>query len=59
VLRHPWHGKGHADLTLCTRAGIIERSVTRSAGAGWRLARKLEWGSGVQQEADLGPAHEG
>ena len=54
VLRHPWHGKGHVDLRLCTEAGIVPRTVGRSAGAGWKLARKLEWGSSVQAEADLG-----
>lgn len=54
VLRHPWHGKGHARFRLCTEEGVVERTVARSAGAGWRLARKLEWGSAVEREEDLG-----
>lgn len=54
VLRHPWHAKGHADLRLCTEAGAADRTVARSAGAGWKLARKLEWGSAVEREQDLG-----
>lgn len=55
VLRHPQHGKGHAELDLCTREGRERRIVGRRAGAGWKLARKLEWGSAVESARDLGP----
>lgn len=54
VLRHPLHGKGHADLDLCARDGRRPVVVGRSAGAGWKLARKLEWGSAVEAAGDLG-----
>ena len=55
VLRHPWHRKGHVDLQLCAREGLVQRDVARSAADGWRLARELEWGSAVQRAEDLGP----
>lgn len=54
VLRHPRHGKGHVELDLCAQDGRRPAVVGRSAGAAWKSARKLEWGSAVESEGDLG-----
>jgi ribosomal protein RSM22 (predicted rRNA methylase) len=44
VIRHPQRRSGHAHLSLCTREGLQEKTVTRSAKADWKRARKLSWG---------------
>lgn len=47
IVRHPRKHSGHVQLTLCTRNGEIEtRTVTRSNGPGYKLARHAEWGDG-------------
>jgi len=57
VLRHPWHAKGRVELALCSREGLVSRTITRSSGdAAWKLARRLEWGSAVEAMADIGRA---
>lgn len=48
VLRHPVHGKGHVELDLCAREGRERRTIGRSAPQ-WKLARKLEWGSALEE----------
>lgn len=44
VIRHPQRRPGHAHLSLCTREGLQQITVTRSARADWKRARKLSWG---------------
>ncbi len=53
ALRHPVHAKGRVTFDLCTAEGRQARTVFKSAGDGWRLARKLEWGSGIEREAAI------
>ncbi len=50
ILRHPLVRSGHIELTLCTPEGIRRLSVTRSAGATWRMARDLRWGDSLPAE---------
>jgi ribosomal protein RSM22 (predicted rRNA methylase) len=44
VVRHPQIGKGHVKLTLCTGEAITPLTITRSQGAVYKRARKVEWG---------------
>ena len=44
ILRHPLRHAGHTELQLCTPAGLQTLTVTRSDKAGWKEARKAEWG---------------
>lgn len=44
ILRHPLRHGGHAELQLCTPAGLQRLTVTRSDKGAWREARKAEWG---------------
>jgi len=53
VLRHPTKGHGHVELDLCSAEGRLLRKVAHSH-AGWKLARKLEWGEAVEKPEDLG-----
>jgi ribosomal protein RSM22 (predicted rRNA methylase) len=46
VVRHPIKGTGHVKLTLCTRDGIVERTVTRKDREAYRGARDVVWGDG-------------
>ncbi|HKF22813.1 MAG TPA: small ribosomal subunit Rsm22 family protein [Candidatus Angelobacter sp.] len=46
IVRHPRKHGGHVELTLCAGGGsrIETRTVARSEGAIYRLARQSEWG---------------
>ena len=44
IVRHPQKHSGHVQLTLCTRRGIETRTVSRSQGKDYPLARRAEWG---------------
>ena len=44
IIRHPLIGKGHIKLELCTPAGIVSETVTRSDKENFRLARHAKWG---------------
>jgi ribosomal protein RSM22 (predicted rRNA methylase) len=44
IIRHPLVGKGHIKLELCTPAGIVTETVTRSDKEKFRLARRAKWG---------------
>jgi ribosomal protein RSM22 (predicted rRNA methylase) len=52
VLRAPHFATGHVDLTLCTKTGVQRRTVSRRAGPVYRLARKLRWGNGFDENSD-------
>jgi ribosomal protein RSM22 (predicted rRNA methylase) len=44
ILRHPKISPGRIELTLCGARGLAERTVVRSDGGAFRLARKIRWG---------------
>jgi ribosomal protein RSM22 (predicted rRNA methylase) len=44
IVRHPQKRTGHVQLTLCTRRGIERRTVSRSQGKDYLLARQAQWG---------------
>jgi ribosomal protein RSM22 (predicted rRNA methylase) len=46
IVRHPRKHSGHVQLTLCAGTGsrIETRTVARSDGAVYKLARRVEWG---------------
>lgn len=44
IVRHPQKRSGHVQITLCTRRGLETRTVSRSQGEDYRLARQAEWG---------------
>lgn len=60
VLRHPKKRKGHLSLTLCTRDGEhAEQTVSKSQGARYRAARRVDWGDEwppVEQDGDSVPS---
>jgi len=43
-IRHPLIGKGHIKLDLCTPAGIVSETVTRSDKEKFKQARRAKWG---------------
>lgn len=50
VIRHPVVRPGRIELTLCARDGLDRRTIARSAGAAWRIARDLRWGDAIPLE---------
>ena len=44
ILRHPDTRRGHTHLSLCTREGLAQTTVTRSQKANWKRLRRLGWG---------------
>ncbi|HMF90137.1 MAG TPA: small ribosomal subunit Rsm22 family protein [Candidatus Angelobacter sp.] len=44
IVRHPRKHSGHVQLTLCAHEGIETRTVSRSQGPAYKLARQSEWG---------------
>jgi ribosomal protein RSM22 (predicted rRNA methylase) len=44
VVRKPMKNAGHVHLDLCTEAGLVRETVTRSDKASYREARDVEWG---------------
>ena len=44
IIRHPLIGKGHIKLELCTPAGIVTETVTRTDKEKFRAARRAKWG---------------
>lgn len=50
VLRHPLNQPGRITLQLCTPIGLQERVVTKR-DPGWRAARSLDWGDGLESSA--------
>jgi ribosomal protein RSM22 (predicted rRNA methylase) len=44
IVRHPRKHSGHVQLTLCAAGGIEIRTVARSDGPSYKLARQAEWG---------------
>jgi ribosomal protein RSM22 (predicted rRNA methylase) len=45
IVRHPRVHSGHVQLTLCARSGQLQtRTVARSDGPAYKLARHAEWG---------------
>lgn len=55
VLRHPQARPGHVRLRLCTASGLADRTVARSHGERYRLARRLAWGDRLPWPEDAGP----
>ena len=55
VISRPRRAKGHLELLLCTPSGVVTRTVARSEGDAYRLARKLEWGSLVPEVVASAP----
>ena len=55
VISRPRRAKGHLELLLCTPSGVVTRTVARSEGEAYRLARKLEWGSLVPEVVASAP----
>lgn len=53
VLRHPEVRPGHVVLTLCTGEGIRHRTVAKSAGDRYRVARSLRWGASLPADGAL------
>jgi ribosomal protein RSM22 (predicted rRNA methylase) len=57
IVRHPGHAAGRIELSLCTSGGTLWTSrVTKRDAAGWRGARKAEWGDGWRAEPRVEPA---
>lgn len=44
ILRHPQVHSGHIDFTLCTKAGLEKRTISRRNKDLYKKAKKLEWG---------------
>lgn len=48
ILRHPQIGKGHVKLTICTKNGIQERTIKKSDGTLYKLARGAKCGDDLR-----------
>lgn len=48
VLRHPQKHSGHVTLELCTAEGLKQQVVSKRTPEAYKLARKLEWGSAIE-----------
>lgn len=46
IVRHPRKHGGHVQLNLCSDAGLVQITVTKSQGESYRRARQAEWGEG-------------
>ncbi len=44
IVRHPRKHGGHVQLNLCSDAGLVQITVTKSQGERYRRARQAEWG---------------
>jgi ribosomal protein RSM22 (predicted rRNA methylase) len=52
IVRHPGRHSGHVQLVLCTPQGRMEnRTVTRSSGPSYKLARKVGWGDTWKEQS--------
>lgn len=47
VLREPMRHSGHVSLVLCTPEGLKQKTYSRKNGEEYRQAKKLEWGSAL------------
>lgn len=48
VLRHPLKRSGHTNVTLCTLEGVKQEVISKRNPELYKLARKWEWGSAVE-----------
>lgn len=44
ILRHPYIGKGHVRLELCSSTGLKRQTVAKRDGALYKAAKKAGWG---------------
>lgn len=44
ILRHPIRHSGHVNLTLCTKDGLKQVTVSRRTPEAYRKAKKADWG---------------
>lgn len=44
ILRHPEKHSGHLSLSLCTKDGLVTKTVSKKDGDIYKKARKLDWG---------------
>ncbi len=51
VIRHPLRQPGFTQLQLCTPEGLQTVSITKRDKAGWKRARKTDWGDGFEVES--------
>jgi len=56
VLHQPKKQKSLMHLSLCTGDGLLEERVSKGRKEAYRLAKKLSWGSAVEQAEDIGHA---
>ena len=50
IVRHPRKHSGHVQLELCTPAGMVRKTVTKSQRDDYREARRAEWGDQWSRE---------
>lgn len=50
VLRHPKVHTGHVALTVCARAGLENRTLSRRDGPSYKRARDVKAGDGIREE---------
>lgn len=48
VLRHPYIGKGHVKLDLCTDEGYRQKTIAKSDGSLYKTAKKAECGDFIE-----------
>lgn len=44
ILRHPYIGKGHVKLELCTKTGYLHKTFSKRDGNQYKMARKADCG---------------
>lgn len=47
VLRHPYIGKGHVKLELCTKTGLAQKIFTKRDGDQYKIAKKSDCGDKI------------
>ena len=49
ILRHPYIGKGHVKLELCTKTGLAQKTFTKRDGDKYKIARKVNSGDKIME----------
>ncbi len=49
ILRHPYIGKGHVKLELCTKTGLLQKTFTKRDGDQYKIAKKADCGDIIME----------
>ncbi|MDD4296211.1 MAG: small ribosomal subunit Rsm22 family protein [Ruminiclostridium sp.] len=49
ILRHPYIGKGHVKLELCTKTGLVQKTFTKRDDDQYKIAKKADCGDLIME----------